>query len=231
MEIQDICYTPIDAKTVENLNVDDVRAWVEETVPQTHISGTIAKGAHNTLRSRYPWNICYAYLDRAGGWQNNFDVKFPELADSFTSSFGLQLSDISGVLLLPKNELFSGLGVWHSDPDIGGLRMYLENKNFEKNPLYYKKSKVARTGLNTLGTATDNDPRFHEEMHVCKILKENQAFYLNNMQGVHSPFIDSSCQRFAVIISAKNGDTSIIEKTKQLIIDSAIKYKDYALIY
>ena len=229
MEPIDICYTPLDVPPLPNIDLDDVLLWVAElNLTKNSIPNNIAR---SKLTKSYPWNFSLAYYHSSGGWQHNFDTRFPELSLYLTSAYGLDIEDIGSIIMLPVKDDHIGLGFWHADPDWSGLRLYLEDDQFDKNPLLFKKSKIPHDVHPMLGSVQENDNRFQTEIHECKILKPTQAFYLNNIRGIHSPFINVPARRFAIIIQGKPGETIVMEKTKDLIIRSAMLYSDYALLY
>lgn len=230
MEPVDICYTPLDVPAFPNIDIELLRDWVIKSIPNVQCS--LGDYARNSLGDQYPWTPAFPYLVSKGGWMYNFENEFPELTKYFTEAFGIDVSDLGSISMIPLKEGKTGLGFWHTDSDLFGLRMYLQNDDYEKNPLLYRKTVEPITERPQVKVPMDeNDGRFEKETHVCKLLAPQQAFYINNIRGVHSPLITTPTNRIAVLISGRPNEKLIYEKTKKLIVDSANKYKDYALFY
>lgn len=239
MKAIDICYTPL-GTTVPPVDVEHLVQWVHTTNQQRFSKGEVlnstvaSSDAERTLTSAntYPWKKVDIYNYLQGGWQFDFNTIFPRLSDYFPVPFGLDIADVHTVSLLPTVDTLSGFSFWHRDRDDYGFRMYLDNENHEENPLYYKKTVIPYTTLQSFGTEINvNDPRFQPEMHICKMLGRSQAFYLNNLRGMHSFAINRPARRFAVVVSMHYNNPLVFNKMQDLIIKSALTYKDHAIFY
>ena len=122
------------------------------------------------------------------------------------------------------------------DVDETGLRMYFENELPDENPLLIMPTKLPfTTRPNSLfkSVETPREDVFQvDKQLVCPVLKRTQAYYLNNVRAVHSPFINIPCKRISCFITPKwTTLDSVKNKTKELIVNSAIKFKDHALLW
>ena len=231
----DICYTPLDIPAVPSFDSDALHAWLDAVYTARPASANPMENAtlsEKTLENRYPWKKVYAYFSRSG-WQNNFDMLFPELAKYLFDVYDLTPADIEEITMLPTKEELRGSAFWHADRDPQGLRVYLENDKHKENPLYYRKTKIPyNTKQKFPAVVLDSDPMFEDEMIMCKQTKGAQGFYLNNVRGVHNYYInDAPTKRIAVVIKMVTDDPQVQEKIKNLIVNSALKYKEYSIIY
>ena len=232
----DICYTPLDIPEVPEFNSDALHKWIDEIYNSRPTSGNPLENAtlsEKTLANNYPWKKVYAYFSRNTGWQNGFDKLFPELAEYLFKAYDLSADDIEEITLLPTREDLVGWAFWHADRDPAGLRVYLENDQYETNCLYYRKTKVAYNAKQKFpAVVKDQDPMFEDQMIKCQQIKGPQGFYLNNIRGVHNYNVTSvPAKRIAVVIKMVTDNASVEEKIKNLIVNSAMKYKDHAVLY
>lgn len=230
MELLDILYTPLDTKDVPVVDSNDILAWLAENQNQdVRLRRDSSRVASPSL---YPWNISYAKT--LGVWKTDFKERFPELADYFSSAFGVEENDIKDIVFLPTKNEFEGTGFWHSDPDELGLRIYLENDDFEKDFLLMRPTIKKYNSREQVGYIPENgiDPkRFKEETYVAKLLKPRQAFFINNIRAIHAAKISKiGKKRIAIIVILKNNSISEIPpQVKSLIENSYEKYKDLAI--
>jgi len=231
----DICYTPLDIPEAPSFNSDALHKWFDK-IYNGRLTSTnpLEKPtlAEKTLDKNYPWKKVNVYFSKLG-WQHNFNTLFPELATYLFSVYELGQNDIEEITLLPTKEELKGLAFWHADRDPYGLRIYLENDKYEGNPLFYRKTKIPYDTKQTFPVViSDSDPMFEDEMILCKQIKATQGFYLNNIRGIHNIYINEvPAKRIAVVIKTVSTDTKVQEKIKNLIVNSALKYKEYAIIY
>jgi hypothetical protein len=142
MNIFDIVYTPLDTPKMPDVDVAKLLEWINENHSKLHghnkklIESGFTSEGH--LGDNYPWKLTPVYFNNeiiSTGWLNDFDKKFTDLSTYFHTAFGLELDDIGAIMLLPTLPTHSGLGFWHQDIDMLGLRMYLAFDDLE-NKLY-----------------------------------------------------------------------------------------------
>jgi hypothetical protein len=189
------------------------------------------------VSNNYPWSPVNPFNRTFGGWQGKFDERFPELADYFTSAYGLTIDDINNFLILPVKENHTGM-FWHQDPDEYALRMYLDFED-GAGELILKKTKEAYTEQPAISPryfpspelAVDIHNFLHDEIHECKRLKSSQCFYLNNVRAAHTTKIDVPGKSRIAVIIYHNKSTSVLNKINALVERSLEKYSDYAITY
>jgi hypothetical protein len=218
VNIDDILYTPLDVPDVPECDAQELISWLEETHTQyKSLNKLIASEGYSSEAEikNYPWNLTPIYLNVSetigGGWVNQFDTKFPQICDHISNAYGLELNDIGAVYSLPMKKDYSGWGFWHQDFDASGIRLYLEFESYEEDSLFGKLG-------NEEGDGT-----------LCKIKSRRQSFYINNISCVHATYTSSSAVgkvRVAAFILPKfDNQEEFMQKTKQLILNSAEKYK------
>lgn len=232
-EVLNILYTPLDIPETPEFDYAKLVAWAKSSTDQ-QVAGR-RDASKVTDPTNYPWNIVYAKLE--GQWHKGFQQQFPQLAEYFSSAYGLDPAQIKNIVLLPVKDNFIGTGFWHSDPDESGLRMYLENDEIDNFLLIrpttvpYNQRPEGRI-IAADGTAADVQTNVE---HSVRLLKRNQGFFINNVRAVHAARTNNSKnKRIAVIISLLGRGSplsSATDATKQLIIDSAKKYKDYSVYW
>jgi len=226
----DICYTPLDIPEPPQIDMQKLFDWM--AFSRQEVQCDLGKSTADILGERYPWVPAFPYTARLGGWISDFDKIFPELAKYMTEDYGIEIADLGAITFIPTKEGHTGLGFWHNDQEIYGLRMYLQNEKYDVNTLLYRKTIEPVTERQRVKIPMDeNDPRFEKTELVCRMMKERQPFYINNIRGVHSAFMHEPAKRFAVLIGGKPGKTLLHQKTADLIVKSAQKFKDYAIFY
>jgi len=185
----------------------------------------------------YPWNLTVAYFklfdEKEPGWLGNFDQEFPELSKYIYESFNLSIDDVGLIIFLPIKQGHTGLGFWHNDPEWYGLRHYFAFDNPDKNKLLMKRTKIDYDERPNFTLPIDENEYLQDETIECKILSPTQSFFLNNLRSVHATnTIEPDGSRIAVIITGKFGKRKEMqEKIESLVIRSAEKYKDYAVLW
>lgn len=238
MEPIDILYTPLDTDPIPEFDIDQLYYWISRTYPQNFINEVPgSKVSRQALSKEYPWDIIWPKYGELG-WTNGFDNEFPQLADHICHSFRLTHKEVGCITMLPMRSDRNGLGFWHSDKDTNGLRMYLVNDLPDENPLYIRATNAAynfrpKEIAEIISTDLEGThPLISNKISTAKILSPTQAYYLNNIRAVHSPFVTASARRIALIIQGTpNNHRLIYQKTKNLIVESAKKYKDYAILW
>lgn len=240
----DVLYTPLDCPTPPTIDIDKLKAW-QSDVYMKHANWRVGD-KHTQLNmyyqgkvEDYPWDLTTCYFNKSGqgpGWIGGFDQQFPELVQYIKDAFNVPLEEFGFILVLPVREHHKGRGFWHRDPDTCGLRMYINHTDHERNFLTVRRT-VTR----------DKYPRplsydftmplngFQDEDLTCKVLHANQCFYLNNIRAIHSTFVESPGEnRVTLLFGNKNDEESrrrINDMTRDLIVRSAEKYKDYAVLW
>lgn len=238
MEPVDILYTPLETDPTPKFDVDHLYDWISRTYPQDFINDVPgSKHSRSSLLEEYPWNILWPKYGELG-WTNGFEKEFPQLADHICYSFKLTHKDVGAITMLPMKSDRNGLGFWHTDKDLTGLRMYLVNDLPEENPLFIRATKIpyatrpAEISKLVSTELEESHPLLSDRIVTAKILNPTQAYYLNNIRAVHSPFVTKSARRIALIIQGTPFNHHYVyERTKKLIVESAEKYKDYAILW
>ena len=241
MEPIDIIYTPLDIPQIpKEFDLEKFKEWCKEVYPQDFYKKIPSSGAGEAVfGNQYPWDAVLARHGMGrGGWLNDFEKIFPEMADYFWQAFGIAKHELGTITLISTRDHIKGLGFWHSDRDITGLRMYIENTEPDENPIIFRKTKFPYTIIEEdVATWVSKDlnefhPLLENEILTGKILGTQQAYYLNNIRAVHSPYITKPSSRLACFIHPHpDAVESVRQKTKDLIVRSAKKYKDYALFW
>ena len=226
----DILYTPLDTPPVPKTDIPKLLSWIEKHAVKQELSVRYDASEIKEVSNIYPWNIIYPRYE--GKWNFDFDKEFPELAEFFYSGYGIKEEDVYGVVLLPVKNEFAGVGFWHSDPDIHGIRLYIENHETEGFLL-----------MKPTVTPYDERPDFYEtnqdfsttplqdKVLTPKLQAYNQTFYLNNTRAIHAVnTINPGTLRIAVIIVCL-GDENLDKHLDDLVVRSAEKFKDYAILW
>jgi len=248
MNMLDVCYTPLDVPAPPEYDINEIKQWCEENFKVSKMYRNVLQnnGADSSAvigLDNYPWDMTIPYFNLTNvgpGWVGNFDKKFPELSDYFFNVYGLDKNDVGVITFLPMKKDYTGYGFWHRDPDPTGLRLYLEFEGFGDDKLFLKKTRVPYDKDNppiVTAPVSEEEHKYvlQEEEHECKILKPNQAFYLNNFRSVHATWTDKKSigkTRIAVLIVGKKHNGYHFAKSfNDLIVKSAEKYKDYAILW
>lgn len=236
----DILYTPLDVPDLPNsFSLEKLETWIQKVYPQKQLQECRWTSA-KILGETYPWNLTFAHYtddeNNSSEWLDNFDKEFPELVSYFSEAFNIEYTDIGVITFLPMRPEKTGLGFWHSDVDESGLRLYFENELPEKNPLLIMPTKFPydrRPNKLFKSVETARDDMFQRNKQIiCPVLKPTQAYYLNNIRAVHSPYINKPCKRISCFITPKWSTLeSVKNKTKDLIVNSANKFKDHAIFW
>lgn len=261
-DIYDILYTPLDVASTPEVDCNEIRKWCNlnsfraparsmDLLPELTSRGLdIAEGSMqldskrtNGLidkESNYPWNLTYAMF--CGEWYGGFDTKFPELVTHFYNLFGLTQQELGFVILLPIHPTFQGRGFWHSDPDLGGLRLYLEIDDV-LDSLLIKPTIVKRSSEDIANQmfqlawnkSFGNDLLQYAQptMHSAIIKNTRQAYFINNVNAFHAVNVKTYPARRIAVILGTLAETQYIvpDKIKQLILDSAATYKNQAIYW
>ncbi|NBO29865.1 MAG: hypothetical protein EBV10_11670 [Synechococcaceae bacterium WB6_1A_059] len=233
LDVNDILYTPLDVSDKPKFSLPDIEDWInlnhnEQKTHRNFISNLGLSGENKVLN--YPWNLTFVYyniFEEKIGWLGNFDTEFPILAEYFYRSFNLEIEDIGTIIFLPISQNHTGLGFWHNDPDSIGMRHYLAFEHPNINKLLLRKTKIPyseRPNINLYETPDLVDDKIYE----CKVLHPMQSFYLNNVRAVHATQTNIiNSKRLAVLVVGKKK----LSKCSDLIIRSALKYKNYSIFY
>lgn len=221
MNIDSILYTPLDCPEQPSYSLDELQQWaVDNRDAILQQKEMLSRGAHigEKTQPNYPWDVQVVYSkpnESNGEWIGSFDTRFPSLAKYFYEAFGLSLDDLSIVLLLPIKKNHVGLGFWHQDPDMFGLRMYLEYEQQQENTLLIR---------------TLNDK---ETIKRCVPVSNKQCFFLNNKIAEHTTYTTVPDKtRIAVLIIGKldqQSQEAWKQKITPLVEASATKFLDYAI--
>ena len=228
MNANDILYTPLDTPDVPTTDTVKLLEWVQTHVDAQEIPDRIDASKIAEIQTAYPWNLIYA--KHANVWQYDFDNQFPELANFFHSAYGLAESDVGTVVLIPVRNDFAGLGFWHSDPDVYGLRMYIKNDATE-NFLFIKPTVQPydqRPNFNG-ARVTPNEVELQDVTLSAKLYSPTQTFFINNYRAVHAVNTDNpGTLRIAAIVMCKK-TPELTAHIHDLILKSAEKFPEYAI--
>lgn len=227
MELLDILYTPIDNSVTLQTNVAAVRNWINNNYSNQVVTNR-KDGKESTDEKIYPWYTTYCRINFQ--WQDNFDRLFPEIVNYICESLQVPEKYLYNILLLPLKEDHLGQRFWHADPDVNGIRFYLENDETE-DFLLIKPTKIPYMNQTESNILKFNWNQIQEQTYSAKMLKPNQFFYLNNIRSIH--VVNSNkiaSQRIAVLVTIDR-TLDKFRPLKDLIINSAYKYKDYSIIW
>jgi len=224
----DILFTPIDGPLMPTVNLELMRSWIDQTFENQNYEKR-HDGLKRTEEKIYPWKSTYAKIQKK--WCNNFDTLFPELSEYFHKAFGLEASQLLDILLLPLKDDKTGTVFWHADPDINGLRLYIEN-NQKEDFLYMIKSKEPVNEQKELGLPYNPQIEgFIHKVYKPKMPNLKMPFYLNNIRALHAVNNNqTNSGRIGVIVTVDK-PINQLPTLEKLIIKSAKKYKDYAILY
>ena len=232
MELLDIIYTPLDILPRPELDIINFKKWLSSVYPQDCLTKTPAyNNSMKKLNNSYPWDLTFGMAN--GKWQSNFDVEFPEYSKYLYESVGILREEVVSIIFLPIRDNVTGLAFWHSDVDDLGFRFYVENDKYLENPLLVKNTvEPLISRLVAPVPIADDDTRFQPEVLSCKMIGPTQAFYITNVRGIHSPFINVPSTRIACFVNVYPAlRNQVRERTKELILRSAEKYKEYAILW
>jgi hypothetical protein len=234
-----ILYTPLDCPPQPKIDLEEFRSWIkvyweEIAKRREHLKNTGKVGEDKV--SNFPWKLTSAYNNK-DGWGGNFNKKFPELAEYFTSAFGLELSEVVNIILLPVKEDHEGLGFWHQDHDEYALRMYIDFGDPD-GKLVMKKTKIPYDNQPAIspryfpkGEAPNIEDFLEDEILNCDIVDPKQCFFLNNVRSAHATWTSKlGVSRIAVIVY-HNGSDAVLSKIEKLVLRSIEKYKDHVVVY
>jgi predicted RNA binding protein YcfA (HicA-like mRNA interferase family) len=226
MDILNILYTPVEIPEPPMFDRKKLKEWCALNINQDLKNRK--DGKLITSEDIYPWNIVYAR--RHHQWIGGFEKIFPELSEYFCKSYQLLESELDAVVILPVKPEFTGAKYWHADPDDIGLRLYLENDDCDRDFLLIKPTVYPYNSREELGNIPENGitEKVQDKIYSAKILRQTQGFYLNNVRGIHTVNVThTNSKRMTVLIMAKN----VPQRTKDLIISSAIKYPELSITW
>ena len=238
----DIVYTPLDLPSPPMFDKVRLYEWIASTHNnpiQTELKHTYKNAvAESIFGDKYPWDLVFAYFDVYNhrlGWQDSFKDVFPELSYYLHNVFNIDEGDLGQISLLPIRSTSNGIGFWHNDVDRYGMRVYLDFEDNENNSLLVKKTKLPVEEWASLGISQEydwNPDHLQKEIYTCKMIRPDQCFYLNNLRAVHTTYVTKPSKRIAAFISGRpDTNQKIWKNTAEIIVNSAKKYKDYAIMW
>jgi len=201
----EILYTPLDTPELPIIDVSKLKTWIDshQSYNSKYDAGSV------TPPNIFSWKV--SYIKENNKWRNNFNVEFPALAEYVSSAFGLQPSDIvTGIFAYTK----------FIKPTT------LPYNNFPTDRLKERESEISLMD-SSFQIQTD-------VIHSAKLLKPTQCFYLNSVRGVHAIKTNKKgCTRIllALTLDLNISAQNLPQQLKKLIVDSAQKYKDYAIMW
>lgn len=241
MTLNDVLYTPLDVPPKPYYSVDKLYTWLQNNyVPLKDHKDALfnSKRSAEGLLENYPWDLTVAYCDFTfvdnlqRGWLGNFDKEFPELSSYIYKCFNLDLDDIGCIVFLPIRDNHTGLGFWHHDVDWYGLRHYFCFERPDANKLLLRKFKLPYNKRPILGPIVQ-DEHMQDEIFDCKIISDQQSFFLNNVRAAHSTYTAiPNVRRIAALIVGKTGrEQEFIAKYQDLVIRSAQKFTEHRVLW
>lgn len=229
MEPIDICYTPLDVPARPNIDIQKFIEWGKSVYPQ--IAKYNSKNSESFIGKQYPWDLVFGCYD--GKWLDDFENKFPELAEYSYKTFLIKREELNSIIFLPTRPHVKGISFWHSDVDLTGFRFYVECEHFEKNPLVIRKTVLPNNTLNGIYLQINSDDdRLQKEIYNCNMISPHQAYYINNCRAVHAPSMEVSGVRIAGFVTVKEQYSTIVrQRVRDLIVNSAEKFKDHAILW
>lgn len=229
MEPIDICYTPLDIPIRPNIDMHKFMEWIKKVYPQSCKETNIH--AEKSFGDKYTWDLVFA--SSYGKWQNDFDKEFPELARYCYEGFNIKSYELNTVLFLPVRPSVNGIGFWHNDVDPCGFRFYIECEHYKENPLLLRKTTEQYNIVNPFSIPLGEDSdKLQKEIFNCKMTNPHMSYYLNNFRAVHAPSITIPSTRIAVLLTVKQVFVkAVLERTRDLVVSSARKYEDYAILW
>jgi hypothetical protein len=236
MIFENILYTPLDTKPMPDFNIEELYNWLNIS-HQSQISwrkkiSRFTSENSNFLDS-YPWNISIAYFNMFGkgpGWLDQFEIKFPQLAEYISTCFGITVDNFGSIVMLPMKSDNIGPGFYHQDHDWYGLRMYLEFEDYQSNSLYIRRTVIPYDKQTMIDTPVDENLLQKDEIKA-KILHNKQCWYINNVRACHSTYTKiPGKKRIAVLITSRfsNHDT-VFPIIKDMVLKSAKKFPEYVI--
>lgn len=224
----DICYTPLDLPERPSYDLEKFLGWAKNIYPQSFKDN--AKHAEEIYQDDYPWDLVFPKFKSE--WRDGFREEFPDIARYCYEGFNLKSYEIQSIVFLLIRGNVKGNSFWHNDIDETGFRFYLENDDYQTNPLLVKKTKIPYTERVVLETPEAISQLLNEETYTCKLPSANKPFYLNNFRSAHSIYVNKPGLRIAGFITINDIFLEDVKKrSAELIINSAKKYKDYSILY
>ena len=229
MEPIDICYTPLDLPDRPNIDIEKFLSWGKKVYPQIVKDKVIS--SESQFNEKYPWDTVFGCF--RGDWQDSFDQEFPELAEYTYTVFNINREELASVVFLPVRPHVTGISFWHQDVDPTGFRFYIECEHHDKNPLVVRKTVAPNNHIAGLSIPLNGDhDALQKEVYKCKMTSPHQAFYINNHRAVHAPMMDVPALRIAGFVTVKKQYMDIVkERTRDLIVNSAEKFKECAILW
>jgi len=222
----DIIYTPLDIPEAPKVDLTNLMNWIQE-----HQASQIIHNRYDSSEimsaEEYPWNIIYSR--HRYQWYKNFDILFPQIAEYVSTNFKISIDEIEDLVLLPLKNNFVGTGFFHSDPDGYGLRFYIENNEPNDFLLIQKSTKPHITRSQILNSSPED---FCSTLYRPKLLKPNQAFFINNVRALHAVHSTrADCVRIAVTVTVPKSIHTMNTELRDLIVNSAEKFSDYSIYW
>lgn len=238
-DLLNILYTPLDLPTPPPYDPLKIIDWInrnkEELEPYKQYAYDNQLTSEKNNKIVWPWNMGLAYLnwdDKGPGWLCNFDKEFPDLSRYMYEVFKIPLEDLGTVVILPVRHKHRGMGFMHQDPGNFGLRIYLEFEHIGQNKLFLQKTRVPYIEHPKYELPI-NPQILQPELIECRTLSNRGCWFINNTRAFHCTYTEiEDSTRIAVIVSGNpRSDDSIYERLKDIIVSSANKYEDYAVLW
>lgn len=249
-ELNNILFTPVQSPPMPLVDIPKLKLWLADTYQKrfdmTRMLVHFGRSALDVIGEQYPWDLTVAYWNLFGvmpGFINNFDTEFPELLQYLLDCWQFEsINDLGGLVFLPTRATNLGVGFWHTDPEGFGLRNYISFERQDVNKLYLRKTNFFSNIKVDIGTPVDVDIMCQPDNFLCEVpLDSTRAFYINNINAVHTTFQDvQNTERICVIVSPRykrnlHGEIApkdgIWDRLKPLIMQSANTYSQYAIRY
>jgi len=249
MDIQKILYTPLDIPPPPAYDQNDLIAWLDETDTKHNdwlYENDLVHG-EKKLYGDSAVRLIPAYqahdFDPAvsgSGWVNNFDKRFPELSCYLYQAYNIPIEELGALNFILLGKAHQGKSILHFDPDSVGMRIHLYVQDPEVDRLYlfktkelyeFKMEKVEHIAQ----PLTENtfQEYYQPTPHRCHMLGHTQGFFLNNWNSAHVTYNEiAGHTRLTVGVFSKTTNRELVHNlTKDLIVRSAEKYKDHAILW
>lgn len=216
-----VLFTQLSVEWLNTRQNREVRDWVNSSAETEHKTFSTDHCSSDKLGSDYPWRIKTAAFN--GKWlQEGF--KDLEAYAVILNLLSVKSDWVKDLIFL-QTDTTPGPKFWHNDPDILGLRFYVDRA--DSDLLLVKQNPVRSSFIPSVGSLVQ-DVSEYGETQTCAFGKEGPSVYfLNNFNAVHSINVGQiSKPRLAGFVTVQD---KYVEQVQEMYVktveDSALKYK------
>ena len=245
VNFEHVLYTPLDIPDPPEYDAEKLIHWLNtpferQQIIQNYISNKQWDSKH-IFGDNYLWDLKYPffnYFNENFKWDKSFVKEFPQIKEYVLDSFYLSEEELGAFVLLPMRKDKVGMGFWHQDIDVTGIRWYLDFESYETDNIMVKSCKERYTPTSPhpfkVPYSEETLKHYFNPEQTCRVMKRNQAFYLNNYSGIHATYTAEESvgkPRIASFIVPNAINTSnYLSRIMPLVMRSAEKFKDYAVL-